>query len=234
MKIPGTFDAPPDLPLLAPLSAGRQTFPVEPGDDPPAQGSLPATGLVAFSTTQGLSGTDYLDFRSECDVQYTRSLEEGTVLKVPYWEEVAASEECIIENHIAVNPADVLLQDKAMYFEALKPDEHPKELDKVYGRLADSLLIRNNGGIAPRLEKVRILDLVRASLDADGIGRAGTGPALDEDSAIVAQRKAFADALPQPPEATPKTTVERQIAEAVLFARKLSDHWPIVADVYQA
>ena len=38
--------------------------------------------------------------------------------------------------------------------------------------------------------------------------------------------------LPKAKQATKGTASEIQIAEAVLFARKLSDHWPILADVH--
>jgi hypothetical protein len=232
MQIPGTFDAPPKLPLLAPLSTGRYTFSREVPPDPAAGASLPPSGLVGFTAGNELSGSsEYLDFRTECDVEYSRPLNDGTVLKIPYWEEVASNEECLIENHIAVNAADVVLQDTAMHWEALRPDQHPKQLDKVYGRLADSLLVRNTGGAAPRLEKLRVMDLVRAALDEEALGAAATGPALEEDSAIVAQRSAFAETLARTRDASPATKIERQIAEAALFARTLSDHWPVVADV---
>jgi hypothetical protein len=235
LRIPDTFDAPPELPLLAPLRVGRQTFSREETPDPPATGALPPSGLVGFSAPDGLGGNkEYADLRSACDVEYARPLEEGTVLKTPFWEQVAADQERLIENHMAVNPADVVLQNQAMYWEALRPEDHPKELDKVSGRLADSLLVRKTGGVPPRLEKLRIVDLVRASLESAALDKVAQGPKRDEDGALVAQLNAFSATLPKPKRATPETAVERQIAEAGLFARKLSDHWPIVADVRRA
>jgi hypothetical protein len=235
MQIPETLDAPANLPLLVPLRVGPPGASREQTPDPSASGALPPAGLVGFSAPNGLNGNrEYGEFRSACDVEYVRPLEEGSVLKTPFWEQVAANQECLIENHMALNPADVVLQDQAMGWEALPPEPHPNELDKVSGRLADSLLVRKTGGVAPRLEKLRILDLVRASLESDALSKLGKGPKRDEDSVLIAQRKAFAATLPKPKQATPETAVERQIAEAALFVRKLSNHWPVFADVYRA
>ena len=46
------------------------------------------------------------------------------------------------------------------------------------------------------------------------------------------QTRKFEATLPKAKQATKGTASEIQIAEAVLFARKLSDHWPILADVH--
>jgi hypothetical protein len=237
LRIPESFAAPPDLPLLAPLRVGRHSFSRELMPDPPTQGDLPPNALVGFSASGGHSGSDYLDFRTSCDVEYARPLQEGTVLKIPFWERIAAEEECIIENHMALNPGDVLLQDRVMCWESLRPDLHPKDLESVCGQLADSLLIRHTGaGLAPRLEKLRIIDLVRSALDSDVRAKVAGDASLDEDGAISSQRKAFVETLAEfkSEDAMPDTAIERQIAEAMLFARKLSDHWPILADVCQA
>jgi hypothetical protein len=235
MQIPGTFDAPPTLPLLAPLSVGRRTSSDEEAPGPQANGELPAMALIGFSALDGLKGSsDYAGLRSACDVEYAPPLNEGTLLQQPFWEKVAADSERLLENHMAVNPADVILQNKAMYWEALPPAEHPKALDKVSGRLADALLVRKTGGATLRLDKVRALDLVRASLDSAALGELGRGSALPEDSVLVSQRKAYAATLPKTKQASAGSSSEVQIAEASLFVRKLSDHWPILADVYLA
>ena len=88
------------------------------------------------------------------------------------------------------------------------------------------------GGATLRLDKVRVFDLVRASLDSQALGEVGQSSTLPEDSVLVSQRKAYAATLPKTKHATGGTPSEIQIAEAVLFARKLSDHWPILADVH--
>jgi hypothetical protein len=235
MRIPGTFDAPPELPFLAPLRVGRYPFSRNDPPDPDAPATLPPHAVVAFSAGQEIpAGTGYLDFRTECDVEYVRPLQEGTVLQIPFWEDIAASEEALLENHIALNPADVQLQDRAMYWEALRLEDHPDELPDVRGRLADSLLVRNTGdGPAPRLEKLRVVDLVRASLPAESLPDVNAEGALDEDTAAAAPCAAFVKSLPVLKEASPESP-QRLLAEAALFARKLSDHWPVITDIYTA
>ena len=233
MQIPSAFDAPSTLSLLAPLSVGRRASSDEETPDPEVNGELPASALIGFSALDGLKGnTDYASLRSQCEVDYAPPLNEGTLLKQPFWEQIAADSERLLENHMAVNPADVILQNKAMYWEALRPEEHPKALDRVSGRLADALLVRKTGGATLRLDKVRVFDLVRASLDSQALGEVGQSSTLPEDSVLVSQRKAYAATLPKAKQATKGTASEIQIAEAVLFARKLSDHWPILADVH--
>jgi hypothetical protein len=235
MRIPGSFDAPADLPFLAPLRVGRYPFSRNEPPDPAATATLPPNAIVAFSAGQEIpANSGYLDFRTECDVEYVRPLQEGTVLKLPFWEEVAASEEALLENHIALNPADVQLQDRAMYWEALRLADHPDELPDVRGRLSDSLLVRNTGdGPAPRLEKLRVVDLVRASLATAALPDVNADGALDEDAAAAAACAAFVKSLPVVEDASPESP-QRLLAEAALFARKLSDHWPVITDVYTA
>lgn len=255
LQVPGSFDAPASLPLLAPMSVGRHTF-SRTETVPEPNGELPEAGLVAFSAAGSVPADDaYFEFRTACDVEYQQPLQRGTVLRVPWWETVATDGDTLLENHMALNPSEVLLQDAAMHWEALPAAVHPDALMEVFGQLSDSLLTRGRAaGTAPRTEGMRIVDLIRAALPADTLAKVGVADSLDEDGAIAAQCKTYLsgvnkadkqaadqgtgdtaqDVQDSPASATPEDELKRQIAQAVLFARMLSDHWPIVADVRKA
>jgi len=236
VKIPATFDCPPDLSLFAPLAVGQRVFFAKEPPDPKVTGTMPANGIVSFSSPEGLGGNEeYADLRTECDVEYAPPLREGTRLKIPYWEVVSERTEALLENFTAINAADVIRQDKSMHWEAIEHEKHPASLEKVVGRLADALMVRHTSDApAPRLEKARVVDLVRAALDTGVLAAAGTGDGLAEDSSLAAVRKKHTRTAAHVKSAAAEAQVENQIAEAVLFARKLSDHWPVIADVHLA
>lgn len=235
LDVPDVFDVPPDLALVAPMFVGRKslfaTTPPRPDVTVPA---LPACSVIGFSAVEGLGGEGYCDFRSDCDVEYSPPLANGTKLKIPYWEAVAERDEALLENYVALNAADVARQNEAMHWEAVKKDDDPDHLDEVVGRLADSLLVRCSGGLAIKAETVRVVDLVRAGLDKDTIAKVGQEAPLDEDACIATLLRQEAQAAAHVKTVTPASTAENMIAGAALFARRLSDHWPIVADVRRA
>lgn len=235
LTVPDSFDVPPDLALVAPMFLGRRKLLA--ADAPPpgvTVDSVPECAVIGFSSVEGLGGNGYADFRSDCDVEYAPPLTNGTKLKIPYWEAVAERDEALLENYVAVNAADVVRQNKAMHWEAIKKDKDPQHLDKVVGRLADSLLVRCTGATRLKAENVRVVDLVRGGLKKSTIAKVGQGNPLDEDAAIAALLEQEAKGAAHLKTVTPETTAENQIAAAALFARRLSDHWPVVADVRRA
>lgn len=230
MSIPDTFNC-PELPLIVPLAVDQKIFSAKTTTPPKVTGEIPASGIFGFSSTKGLQGnTTYRDFRKQCDVEYMPPLAYGSKLNIPYWEEVVERDEALLENYIAINSANVIAQDAIMHWEAITLEKHPSTLQKVIGRLSDSLLVkRGESGLT--LSNVRIVDLVRAALDTKVIANLGADDVLDEDSSLAGKCKQETKMAAHTKNMNAEPKVENHIAEAMLFVRGLSDHWPLIADV---
>jgi hypothetical protein len=80
-----------------------------------------------------------------------------------------------------------------MHWEALDQPEYAESLDKVKGRLTDLWLLRSSGGKAPKIEELRVVDLISAALKEDVLGRVRPEKPANskEDSAIAEQRQSY-------------------------------------------
>jgi len=233
LTVPDRFDCCAKVALAAPLAVRARAFFAKAAADTTPTGALPADALVAYSAPAGLAGNEhYAAFRSACEVEYAPPLKQGSRLKLPYWEHIAARDEALLENFMALGPADVVRQDRSMHWEALKSDEHPEILDDVSGKLADALALRHTSGEpAPRLATTRIVDLVRAVLDPAVLPTVGADDPLPEDGCATSMRAKHAGQPAAGKDTTAQACAANQLAEAMLFARLLSDHWPVLGEL---
>lgn len=233
VTVPDCFDCPPDVCFAAPLAVRARCFYASAPAGTAPTGVLPPDAVVAYSVPAGLAGNaHFAAFRNACEVAYAPPLAQGSRLKLPYWEQVALRDAGLLENFMAVAAADVLQQDSSMHCEALVPGVHPASLDDVSGKLADAVLLRHTSAApAPHLAVARVVDLLRAVLDPDVLAALGASDPLPEDGCAAAMRARHAAPPVTSQAATAQARARNQLAAAILFARLLSDHWPILAQL---
>ncbi|AKQ64721.1 hypothetical protein A176_001633 [Myxococcus hansupus] len=230
--------------VMAPLGAIHEGDLTEEGGTAPptpapkATRSAPESSLVALSAPTDLLSdrAAFNQFRSEMEALYQLPPQEGSVLRDDPWKSIPEAQAGLLANFSAVALDNVLLQNEHMHWDAMELPKHPENLKEVAGALADTLLPCFAAVDAPpRVEELRVVDLVRAALsaqrlsvlDAEGEAR-GDNPLPSEDSLLVGPRERFQSETERPPrEATPVN----ELAECRYFSAALSTHWPVVAQL---
>jgi hypothetical protein len=217
-------------------AAGRDPAPPPP-TTPKATGDIPDPCVVAVSAEEDLVAQlgALNGYRSELDVQYQALADAGTVMTVHHWERIARRGPALVDNLLAVHPADVRLADRRMHWEALALPEHADDYGDVVGQLSDLLLLRDQAAEhALALENMRVVDLLRAALEPEEAKRLRVdGTPRDEDGALAAARGKHLEATARSTRAQGSGDADaaNTIAGCVEFLRLLSNHWPIYTEL---
>ena len=240
-----TFDAPDyqSRPLRVMTSLGLAT-PERPWEQLRVAAPLPERAptaampdsAIVFLSAPGNVGSGLDEFEDEVDAEFQRPGVEGTVLGDEFWKVVAETRDGLLDNFVAMNPADVLLQDREMHWEALRDPTHTREADQLPGFLADSMMVvHRRRSPPPKVQEMRVVDLIAASLPADAIAalkadpinKTADGGPPPERSTLVGQRKIYRSESARGPE--PEVDPANVLSECGYFSRMLSRHWPLVA-----
>lgn len=206
-----------------------------PEDAPKQSRTAPESKVFAVSAPINLLADRgaFNELRASVDALYQLPSKEGSVLHEDFWKSVAEQQPGLLANFAAMGLDDVLLQNEHMHWEAMEMPKHAKVLDEVTGVLADTLLVCTASPTGqPKIEELRIVDLVRATLSAE------TLKALDksapppnelslprEDSVLSSLRKDFRAGRKAP---EPKADLVNALAEGRYLGLALSTHWPVV------
>ncbi len=230
--------------VMAPLGSIRERDLTEeggtalPSPAPEATRTAPATSLVALSAPADLLSdrAAFNQLRLELGALYQLPPQEGSVLRDDPWKSIPEAQAGLLANFSAVALDDVVLQNAHMHWDAMELPKHPENLKEVAGALADTLLpCFAAADTPPRVEELRVVDLVRAALsaqrlselDAEGEAR-GEASRPSEDSLLVGPRERLhADAERPLSEAVPVN----ELAACRYFSAALSTHWPVVAQL---
>ena len=241
------FDAPAyqsgPLYVMTPLGLGTPERPWErlrvptPETERAPTAPMPDAAIV-FVSAPGYDRARMEELEDELDGEFLRPTPEGTVLGDEFWKVVAETRDGLLGNFVAVNPGNIMLQDREMHWEALRAPEHPTDTHQLQGFLADSVtVVHHRTSPPPRVEELRVVDLIAASLSADAVASLRAGPAAPtangeappEIAALVAQRRTYHSEALGGPEAEHEPVNE--LSECGYFSRTLSRHWPLLTQL---
>jgi hypothetical protein len=220
--------------VVLPEAERRSSAPPDATPLPKATGRLPDPSVVALSSELDLAvhRARLDDYCSSLDVEYPSLPDRGSVVTTSHWERIAYRGAGLVDNLLAVHPADVRLGDRRMHWEALPLPAHADEYGEVVGRIADLLLLRKQAGQPLALRKLQIVDLLRAALGPADLTRlhaqAGAQP---EDGVLVAMRKRHFAATARPTMTGADDDPANVVAGCIEFLRLLSNHWPVCAEL---
>jgi hypothetical protein len=219
---------PVKLPLLAPLAAGA----LDPAEKPPAtHGEVPEQCVLVLSLPYELAEdpSRLASFRSVVDAEYLPLPNAGSVPRQSYWDEAFEHCEAFIDNPLTLNRVDARLHDDYMNWRALPLPRHPDALDRLVGRLSDLVVLKNGTAKPIKVEDLRVLDLVRASLTDETAARgaeAGATP-LEKDRLLAPLLSKLKEAA-KPLDSSKKNDAVNAVHASLQLTRLLSDHSPVL------
>jgi hypothetical protein len=238
-----SFDSPKHcakpINVMAPLGAidaraANETLTL-PSDAPAKTAAAPEAAVLALSAPEDLAADRgaFNDFREAMEAVYRLPSSEGSVLRPDYWKTVAETHDGLLANFAAVALDDIRLQDERMHWDAMETPKHAVALDEIVGVLADTLLVRAvDADAAPKIEELRVVDLVRASLSSEALTELEVPPPDEtfptENAALASQAEAFRKGREVP---EPKSDLANTLAQARYFSLALSTHWPVVGQL---
>lgn len=195
---------------------------------------------VVFLSTHGDAAESLHELEDALDAEFLRPSAYGTVLGDDFWKATNERHDGLLASFTAVSPADLRLQDRHMHWEALPAPSHPREAERMPGFLADAMaIVHHLTTEPPRVQELRVVDLVAASLSPDGIQRLNATPGArtadggppPELGALVAQRGAWAGTARREGDPEPERDAANELAACSHFSRALSRHWPLLAQL---
>jgi len=233
--------------IAAPLGVPPHQRPLARKPDPGPESALRATGPLPKPCIVGVSSPNDLlnpkwkfhEFKASVQATYLRPGREGTILQQEFWQKSISNNDRLLSNFLAVDIANVSLQDDEMYWSAMDKPKHAETAEEVSGILADVFLLSNGPQGTPSavIDEIRIVDLIAAAIPAEKLGqiRQSAAPAdaaqalPSEDSVLAAQRRARRNQTVSGPQ--PEENAANELADCHYFSLALSEHWPVVAQL---